>query len=48
MFQLELDGSLRTTEPNARTVGERKDTSSATRPLRCLLYQNHSDHGLAR
>jgi hypothetical protein len=23
-------------------------TSSATRPLRCLLYQNHSDHGLAR
>jgi hypothetical protein len=24
MFQLELDGSLRTTEPNARAVGERK------------------------
>ncbi len=27
MFQLELDSSLRTTEPNARTVGGRKDNA---------------------
>jgi two-component system, cell cycle response regulator len=38
MFQLELDGSLRTTEPNARTVGERKDTSS--QPFKVLAVDD--------
>jgi CheY-like chemotaxis protein len=38
MFQLELDGSLRTTEPNGRIVGESMDTSS--QPFKVLAVDD--------